>query len=379
MMMHLLIASLHTDATGGSVRHWNAFAWLASVCLFGAGTCKSKSAVGAVKPATVTLASKLSSTTVAPSPKRTQGEQPVVTPGSGKKANTSARSTSQQASQSGGTATGSKQTHASGSTSEKPPIFSFKEQRIAIQTGEQKQLTLQASGNTSGYVVKSVSIKRAPSTTPYRDQFGLKHCIEQNQPCFFPESGFVLNVHPTSTLTAGIYTLTVRIGKQGVNSKPTNQLVTCEIVVCKEEAWNEEEFVENNTDHVINQEEIKQNPVEPKEATNAQNTQSEDDQGKNKDNTLICKVGGKIKIDYELENAEQYKILNVQMVKSGNKNSSPKKGFKIDNSEYKRGSIFKNTITFDANKEGSYTLLLTLQKKGAQDVKKISRPISIIA
>lgn len=105
---------------------------------------------------------------------------------------------------------------------------------------------------------------------------------------------------------------------------------------------------------------MKQKPVEPKEVTNAQNGQSEDDQGSNKDNTLICKVGEKIKIDYELENAEQYKILNVQMVKSGNKNSSPKKGFKIDNSEYKRGSIFKNTITFDANKEGSYTLLLTL-------------------
>lgn len=183
-MMHLLMAPFHTHATGGSVRHWNAFAWLACVCLFGAGTWKSKSAVGAVKPATVTLASKLSSTTVAPSPKRTQGEQPVVTPGSGKKANTSARSTSQQASQSGGTATGSKQTHASGSTSEKPPIFSFKEQRIAIQTGEQKQLTLQASGNTSGYVVKSVSIKRAPSTNSVSRPIWIK-ALHRAKPTLF--------------------------------------------------------------------------------------------------------------------------------------------------------------------------------------------------
>lgn len=408
-MMYLLIASFHAQTIRHSVRRWNAFSWLACVSLFGAGTCKSKSAVESIKSAT--LLSNASSTTVAPSSKRsTQGKQLVVTAGSNTKENTSAISTSPQASkatQSGGTAIGSKQTNTSSATSEKPPAFSFKEQCFTIQTEEQKQLTLQASGNTNGYVVKSVFIKKGPSTTPYQNQFGLKDCIEKKQPCFFPESGFNLNLYPIATLTAGTYTLTIRLGKQGVNSNPTNQCISCEIVLIKREKVENEAFVGDKIEdkigdkiedksvrtHIRTQENREEKGrSEPKKETGT-HIQDDLDQNQSKarvvtfseiqnleSRTLICKVGEKITVDYEVENAGKYVISNVQMIKLGNKNSSPrKKDFNMDLTKYNPGSVFENTITFCANKKGVYTLCLTLKDKVPKKVEQFSCLVAIEA
>ncbi len=426
--MHLLIASFHTHATGRGMRRWNTFSWLVCICLLGAKTCKSKSALQSIK--TDTLPSNPTSTTVATSSKRTTKGQAldVTPPGSSTKEGTTAAvrtaPPASQAIQSRGSAIGSKQSNTSSATSEKPPIFSFKEQGIAIQAGEQKQLTLQASGNTNGYVFKSLSIKKESRTTPYQNQFGLKDCIENRLPCSFPASGFSLNLNPIATLAAGTYTLTIRVGKQGVKSKPTNECISCEIVLIKKEALKNEEPVagnmtSNQTANHLTQETRKQGvvpkeePVAKETGTNTQNNLAQGNRAKGgalvvpkkeagtsiqetsaqnqsekapitfskiqnlETVPLTCKVGEEKTVDYEIDNPEQYVILNVQMIKVNNTRSSPKRGFHIDG--YKRGSVFGNTITFYAKSKGAYTLCLELKNKdNPKELKKFSCSISIL-
>ncbi|WP_243018736.1 MULTISPECIES: hypothetical protein [Candidatus Cardinium] len=123
-----------------------------------------------------------------------------------------------------------------GHTTPTQPSFSL--QDITMQAGTQQPSLLQATGNTEGYSVKSISVSqnRLSKAIYYTKKFGLE--IFNNKP--IPSSGLPIILTADSTLQAGSYQLKIKIGQTGKGSQRTEQWVTSTIYIIQDQPKKEE-------------------------------------------------------------------------------------------------------------------------------------------
>ncbi|MGI2257170.1 hypothetical protein ACRRVD_01140 [Candidatus Cardinium hertigii] len=116
----------------------------------------------------------------------------------------------------------------------RPPTFTLKD-ITTIKAGTTSSMSLESTGHTEGYIIKSVSVKRNGSY--YTNKFRVKSI--ENQP--IPATGLSITLTTDPNLKTGAYTLRMKIGKTGKGSKPTEQWVEYMIHVSKDEVKNESE------------------------------------------------------------------------------------------------------------------------------------------
>ncbi|AXI23882.1 hypothetical protein CE557_035 [Cardinium endosymbiont of Sogatella furcifera] len=129
-----------------------------------------------------------------------------------------------------------------------PPSFSLKD--ISIKAGTQQSTMLEVTGQTEGYVIKSISVKAAKpkknATKQNRDYYTKEFQVKQLEGTSIPSSGLCITVTADPALQARRYLLNIRIGKKGKGSRKTEQSVQCIIDVIKDEAKDDKKNVSNN-------------------------------------------------------------------------------------------------------------------------------------
>ncbi|WP_243516943.1 MULTISPECIES: hypothetical protein [unclassified Candidatus Cardinium] len=119
-----------------------------------------------------------------------------------------------------------------------PTQPSFSLQDITMKAGTQESVMLEATGDTEGYGVKSISVSqdRVSKAIYYTKKFGVE--IFNNKP--IPSSGLPIILNTDSTLQAGSYQLKIKIGQTGKGSQRTEQWVTSTIYIIQDQPKKEE-------------------------------------------------------------------------------------------------------------------------------------------
>ncbi|ROT47253.1 hypothetical protein [Candidatus Cardinium hertigii] len=281
------------------------------------------------------------------------------------------------------------------------PSFTLKD--LTIESGTVQSMTLSVAGMAEDYIVKSVSITKN-ATTSYVKQFGLNNI--KNQPV--PSSGLTFTLIANQNLKPGAYLLTLTLGKVGVGSKATVQLVSCTITIpnnhdCKTDATvpqpksspptlqhcstqTIEPEISINNEVIKDHKEEKEPIIDPAIPTQNSNpiestmalTQPTDkchaplchffkeDEPNININAVCIKIGESITIPYYIEdNQMDYKIKSVQIIKQGNQKSSYKQAFGLD---HLKETTFSKCIHLcpKIKTAGIFLLIIKIQRPGKQ-------------
>lgn len=112
---------------------------------------------------------------------------------------------------------------------------------IVLPAGETQSMTLAVLGNLETiveYTIKSVFVTKN-TTTNYSKNFGIDELTNKN----IPPSGLTFTIKNTD-MQPGIYTLKIKVGKQGKGSKITEQIVSCTITCVENKKANDKPFIE---------------------------------------------------------------------------------------------------------------------------------------
>lgn len=113
-------------------------------------------------------------------------------------------------------------------------LLSFTLKDITIKAGTVQSIPLEATGNTEGYSIKSVSIQKNGSNCTKK--FGIGTATLKNKP--IPPTGLLITLTTDPKLKAGPYTFKMKIGKTGKGSQTTAQWVKCMISIIEDKAKN---------------------------------------------------------------------------------------------------------------------------------------------
>lgn len=114
-------------------------------------------------------------------------------------------------------------------------LLSFTLKDITIKAGTVQSILLEATGNTEGYSIKSVSIQNNGSNCTKK--FGIGTATLKNKP--IPPTGLPITLTTDPKLKAGSYAFKMKIGKTGKGSQATAQWVKCMIYIIEDEVKNE--------------------------------------------------------------------------------------------------------------------------------------------
>jgi hypothetical protein len=176
--------------------------------LFYAGSCKSSGSV--ISKVAPTLEKKCHTTL---NPEKINQEAHIIAEAKEGKANDSALTS---------TSKPSKCEKSAGSAGKAE--FSLKD--IAIQAGTIQSLMLEVGGTVEGYIIKSVSVTKN-TTTNYTKHFGLNTLKGQ----LISSPGVNFTLVADQKLKPSVYTLKIKVGRTGVGSRATEQIVCCTITV----------------------------------------------------------------------------------------------------------------------------------------------------